>query len=1054
MIFKNSLLLLRRTYRQLLFLWFVFFVLIVGCYLFVTNVVNDLLSRSADDLLTTLQTKVVSDLLESEMVLRGASLHINRMVQGGYLADEVQAYIKEFNNYVLADSRRVTGINGIYGVFGAYGGVFINGVDGTVDVKHPHLDRPWYRAAIEAKGGVAVTPPYFNEISGEWVITFSRHLVSGSGRSLAVIGLDLNLSKLRQYFSVTHLAEGGYGLMLDDQLNIVVSPTADITGQPMSVLQSPDIYRIMADINRGENLRGYKTVNNRDGGEPIIVHSRRMENGWHIAILTPIRRYYRDIFDRALYIITLGVTLELLLSLIVLRIAAGKQRADEKERRKSNFLANMSHEIRTPMNAIIGFAELALRENIPPAAYEHIFTIKQAGANLLSIINDILDFSKIESGKLEIIPSDYHFASMVNDVVSIIKMRATYSRLRFVVNIDSNIPNALHGDGMRVRQTLLNVLSNAVKYTDKGFVSLTVSGQITGVDTVVLKVDVADSGKGIRDEDIPKLFKDFVQVDKARNKGIEGTGLGLAITNNILKAMGGTISVKSEYGKGSTFTVSLPQKFTNPEKHALVADGKRDSVLIYERREIYSNSIIHTIENLGVSCKLVASEAELDEAAEDTAYKFLFTAPALYERAKKILVKHKSGARIVLLTEFGDAIADQNATILSMPAYSVTVANVLNGISDNMDYGSKKESMARFIAPEANVLVVDDTGTNLRVAEGLLSPYKMRVTLCKSGPEAIDAVQSEFYDVVFMDHMMPGMDGIEATKRIRNLGGDYRKLPIIALTANAVAGAREMFLSEGLNDFISKPIEIAKLNSVLDKWIPKEKQKSPADTSAGAGYGGSGADAGIVNIKIDGVDVKRGVTLSGGNGTLYLRALAMFYDDGFEKIAEIKRCLEMEDIQLYTTHVHGLKSASASIGANSLSESARALEIAGKEANQTFINEQNPKFLMELETLLRNIGMALDGLRSDGKPCMNANTLNPELVRLKKALDGLDSEGIDQATETLQGYEASADFGGEVKAILQNVLIGEYDEALAQIDELLDEVERQEKLENAESLGS
>ena len=425
MIFKNSWQLLRRTYRQLLFLWFVFLVLIVVCYFFVTNIVNDLLERSAEDMLTTLQTKVASDMLDGETVLRGASLHVYRMVQGGFLPEEVQEYMKEFTDYVLAGSRRITGLNGIYGVFAAYGGMYISGIDGTMAAKHLHLDKPWYKAAIDAKGSVAVTQPYFDELSGEWVITFSRHLVNDKGRSLAVVGLDLHLSRLRQYFNATHLADGGYGLMVDEEFNIIVSPSADITGQPMSVLQSPDIYKIMAALNRGEDLHGYRTVNNRDSGEAVVVHSRRMENGWRIGILTPVRKYYREILDRALYIVTLGVILELLLSLIVLRIAAAKQRADEKERRKSNFLANMSHEIRTPMNAIIGFAELALREDIPPAAYEHIFTIKQAGANLLSIINDILDFSKIESGKLEIVQGDYHFASMVNDVVSIIKMRAT-----------------------------------------------------------------------------------------------------------------------------------------------------------------------------------------------------------------------------------------------------------------------------------------------------------------------------------------------------------------------------------------------------------------------------------------------------------------------------------------------------------------------------------------------------------------------------------------------------------------------------------------------------
>ncbi|GBU23492.1 sensor kinase [Fibrobacteria bacterium R8-3-H12] len=370
---------------------------------------------------------------------------------------------------------------------------------------------------------------------------------------------------------------------------------------------------------------------------------------------------------------------------------------------KSDFLAKMSHEIRTPMNAIIGMAELALREQTSDAAREHIITIKQAGANLLSIINDILDFSKIESGKLGIVPSNYLFSSLIKDVISIIKMRIVGSNLSFVVDIDPNIPNSLFGDETRIRQALLNVLSNAVKYTKKGFISFSASGEITG-DTVLLTIEIADSGIGIKPEDLKKLFGEFVQVDMASHKGVEGTGLGLAITKNLIKMMNGDISVQSEYGKGSTFTIKLPQKIRSDESLDI---AKNDSIAI------------------------------------------------------------------------------------------------------------------KFSAPKAKILVVDDMGTNLKVAEGLMRPYKMQIDTCLSGIEAIEKIKADNYDLVFMDHMMPEMDGIEATKIIRET---HANLPIVALTANAVSGTREMFLSNGFNDFLSKPIDIVKLNSILEKWIPKEKQ--------------------------------------------------------------------------------------------------------------------------------------------------------------------------------------------------------------------------------------
>ncbi|MCL1956897.1 MAG: ATP-binding protein, partial [Fibromonadales bacterium] len=390
--------------------------------------------------------------------------------------------------------------------------------------------------------------------------------------------------------------------------------------------------------------------------------------------------------------------------LVFLSGLLGLIEANKANKAKSKFLANMSHEIRTPMNAIIGMAELALRENMTSTLKEHVLTVKQAGTNLLSIINDILDFSKIENEKLEMVPSNYLFSSLINNVVNIIKPRIEESELKFDINIDSNIPNSLIGDETRIRQVLLNILGNAVKYTKKGFISLSASGEKTG-DTVLLTIEIADSGMGIKPKDLKKLFDEFVRMDMESKKGIEGTGLGLAIAKNLVKMMNGDISVKSEYGKGSTFTVKLPQKISTDE---------------------------------------------------------LF-----------------------------DSIKNDNLTI-------------------------------KFTATNAKVLVVDDIDANLKVAKGLMEPYKMQVDLCTSGAEAIEMVKTNSYDLVFIDHMMPDMDGVETTETIREI---YANLPIIALTANAVSGVREMFLENGFNDFISKPIDTVELNAVLEKWLPKEKQE-------------------------------------------------------------------------------------------------------------------------------------------------------------------------------------------------------------------------------------
>jgi len=705
---------------------------------------------------------------------------------------------------------------------------------------------------------------------------------------------------------------------------------------------------------------------------------------------------------------------------------------------KSDFLAKMSHEIRTPMNAIIGMAELALRENMDNSAHEHVITIKQASTNLLSIINDILDFSKIESGKLEIVPNNYMFSSLAHDVINIIRMKVVDSNLRFVTNIDSNIPNVLFGDETRIRQALLNILSNAVKYTKKGFVSFSVNGKIVD-DTAFLTIDVTDSGKGIKPEDLKRLFGEFVQVDMASNKGIEGTGLGLAITKNLIKMMNGDISVQSEYGKGSIFTIKLPQKIQSLEPLAVIEEPQEKNVLVYERNEIYADSIVRTVDNLGVTCERARNDEELREKLKTKNYPFMFVSYTLLGNAKSIIQELGSKTQIVVLTEFGNAVNDRNLSVLPMPVHPISVANILNGVSDHFSYSTNENVTARFIAPRARILIVDDISTNLKVADGLMLPYKMRIDLCLSGAAAIEAVKENNYDLVFMDHMMPEMDGIEATKLIREMAKEnphYAELPIIALTANAVSGTKEMFLSNGFNDFLSKPIDTVKLNAILAKWLSKEKQEKLSDETKITNTDVTNSEA--AKIEIDGIDINKGISMTGGTLKSYLQTLAVFHKDGIQKIEEIRKSLEDGDYHLYTTYVHALKSALANIGASGLSESAKALELAGKQKNVTFISSNNAQFLMNLEAILNSLENVLSKGNDDGqRTFVDIELLRSELNRLREALESLDSVTIDDMVDSLQGFVKVRGIGSGIENISQSILIGEYNEAVSRIDTLL-----------------
>jgi CheY-like chemotaxis protein len=369
-----------------------------------------------------------------------------------------------------------------------------------------------------------------------------------------------------------------------------------------------------------------------------------------------------------------------------------------------------------------------------------------------------------------------------------------------------------------------------------------------------------------------------------------------------------------------------------------------------------------------------------------------------------------------------------------MPAYAVSIANILNGVSDANTFASAGGVNIRFVAPEAVVLIVDDITTNLKVAEGLMLPYEMQIDLCKSGVEAIKAVQNKRYDLVLMDHMMPKMNGLEATERIRALGESdpfFAALPIIALTANAVVGTKEMYLRSGFDDYLSKPIDMSKLAVVLEKWIPRAKRRRPEGAAAAETPRGEGIFA-----DIPGLNAAQGLTLTGGSEKNYRNTLALFAMDAGEKAVQIAKCLEEDDIPLFTTHVHALKSACGSIGAGELSSSAGSLEIAGNIKDLSYIHLHTPRFLEELEALASGVTAALAD-DFDAMTGADEQVLTTTLAKLKDALNDFELQAIDTLSDTLRDFTSSADYGQALLTIQQNILIGEYDDAVAIIDGLL-----------------
>jgi len=506
-------------------------------------------------------------------------------------------------------------------------------------------------------------------------------------------------------------------------------------------------------------------------------------------------------------------------------------------RAKNIFLSTISHEIRTPMNAITGMAELLLRGELPADSRGYVRDIKRAGANLLSIISDLLDFSKIESGKLEIIPEKYLLASLINDVVNIVRMRFVEKPIRFYSNIDSSIPNNLVGDRVRLQQIFLNLLSNAVKYTDKGHIGFYITQEKWIDDQIWLWITVTDTGHGIKPEDQKRLFDDFVRVDSKKRRSTEGTGLGLAIVKNLCTAMGGNIDVKSEYGKGSSFTLRIPQGINSNEPFAAVEKPHEKRVLVFERRTIYVRSICWSLENLKVPHVTVHDRDSFAEALFQEEWFFVFSSYGLYDEIKPLMDRPDKGfpggrkPSMALMVDWDIEAYIPNVRFVSIPVQSLSIANVLNGQADHQEY-FESPGTVQYVYPGARVLVVDDISTNLMVVEGILASYKATVDTCLSGSEAIELVKQKDYDIVFMDHMMPEMDGIEATTIIRDWekeqgdeGLARNTVTIVALTANAVSGMKEQFMANGFSDFLAKPIDVSKFDKVLERWIPAEKRK-------------------------------------------------------------------------------------------------------------------------------------------------------------------------------------------------------------------------------------
>lgn len=723
------------------------------------------------------------------------------------------------------------------------------------------------------------------------------------------------VESIAERFSITCYDDIGKILIVTRDEDIVV-PFSDNTSEDVAFMQSNEVKNFYRSMHREMEVsvaaaHSFWT----ERGEMLLFEAEIPNTDYILMGFVPTMKASEGIENITLLVVWVFSLLMLLVAvgcMYLVRVRVQIQESDElreakaaaeyASQAKSAFLSNMSHEIRTPINAVLGMNEMIQRESNEPNIVEYSENIRTAGTTLLGIVNDILDFSKIEAGKMDIIPVNYDLSSVINDLVNMIQVRADKKDLILKLDFDENIPKMLYGDEVRIKQVVTNILTNAVKYTEKGSVTFHIGyeGIADKPDSVFLNFSVTDTGIGIKPEDMTKLFSEFERIEEKRNRNIEGTGLGMNITKRLLEMMGTSLKVESVYGEGSTFSFRLQQK----------------------------------------------------------------------------VIKWES---------LGDYESAHRASLLSMKKY--------------------KE---KFTAPDAHVLVVDDTPMNLTVFKGLLKRTLVKIDTADSGIEALSLANDRKYDVIFLDHMMPNMDGIETLQRLRSESeGPNIKTPAICLTANAISGAREEYLAVGFDDYLTKPIDAVKLEEMMIRYLPPEKILASEEESINSSESEQKIELPDWLHRINEIDVNSGLKHC-GDEEAYLDTLKIYGEYSSTGADEIENLWCIRDIANTTVKVHALKSTSRAIGAESLGTLAEKLELAGKSGDEAVLDAE----LAGLLERYRALGKALSPLYAPAKnaedeselPPISENELHEAYDSIRECALSLDVEGALYVLDYLNGF--------------------------------------------------
>ena len=734
----------------------------------------------------------------------------------------------------------------------------------------------------------------------------------------------------------------------------------------------------------------------------------------------------------------------------------------ETNRRTEDFLANVSHELRTPINAVTGITSVMIKNENDEGKKQDILSIQKAGYRLFDQIEDILDYTEIDTNRMKVSENEYIFTSVINDIIVGNRISDRENMPELIFDIDAGIPSVLIGDEKKIKRILKHLIDNAIKFTTNGGIYVRVYA-IHKEYGINLCIKVIDTGIGIAEEELGKIRERFYQSSGGRNRKAGGLGLGLSIVCGMVSAMEGFIQIESTVGEGTTVSVSIPQKVVD-EAPAMVVDNRDKLCLacylrpekykVPEVRSFYDQMISNLVRGLDIKLYRIYNNEELKKFMSMYQLTHLFLAKEEYEENKSYIESLNHDIKVVVISD-DDYILEKGSAVklIKKPFYALPVVNILNaGTLEAESHDGKS-----MICPGVKVLVVDDEPMNLMVARGIFKDYQMDVSTAESGRKAISMCESEDYDLIFLDHMMPEMDGIETLKGLRKLHTENSKVcTIIAFTANAVSGAREMFLQEGFDEFISKPIEPLELMRILRKVLPassiqyvdKEVKSSKKLESAekkdvptasdedvkeihegleanGLTAGEENADSRMSQLEAAGIHTNSGIGYCNGDIDFYIELLTSFVSGAGHKESELGQFFEKEDMDNYAILVHALKSTAKMIGADSLSDNAKQAEAAAKNHDLEYITQHHTELMTQYQQVVQSIcgilGIGEDSQKNEEEKETREITKEELVNQLKDLKDSLDYFLEEKSLEVISSMDGEAYPGVSVEDFLNDI---------------------------------